>query len=113
VSHKSSQDTPVIFFGTSEVGWIGQKDVTEWEAGMQQHFHIKGRKNKKFVTSLEQVRPWPCIHASDWASSRERGHTAPGARGNTPRASSSSGSSPAHPTSLPHSPAAAASMAHV
>lgn len=55
VAHKSAQDTPVIFFGTSEVGWIGQKDVTEWEAGMQQHFHVKGRKNKKFVTSLEQV----------------------------------------------------------
>lgn len=55
VSHKSAQDTPVIFFGTSEVGWIGQKDVTDWDAGMQQQFHVKGRKNKKFVTSLEQV----------------------------------------------------------
>lgn len=45
----------MIFFGTSEVGWIGQKDVSDWDAGMQQHFHVKGRKNKKFVISLEQV----------------------------------------------------------
>lgn len=26
VPHKSSQDTPVIFFGTSEIAWIGAKD---------------------------------------------------------------------------------------
>mgnify|MGYP001806797409 CR=1 FL=1 len=55
VPHKSSQDTPVIFFGTSEIAWIGAKDVTAWESGMGQSFCAKGRKNKKFVVALEQV----------------------------------------------------------
>eukprot|EP00775_Hariotina_reticulata_P011777 gene11777-11922_t len=54
VPHKSRTDSPVIFFGTSEVAWIGFKDVFCWEGGMQQHFHTKGRKNKKFVVALEQ-----------------------------------------------------------
>lgn len=56
VTHKSRTDTPVIFFGTSEVAWIGCKDVAAWEDGMHASFHNKGRKNKRFVVALEQVR---------------------------------------------------------
>jgi hypothetical protein len=56
VPHKSRTDSPVIFFGTSEVAWIGYKDVFCWEDGMHQQFHTKGRKNKKFVVALEQVK---------------------------------------------------------
>lgn len=55
VTHKSKSDIPVIFFGTSEIAWIGCKDVTGWEEGMRQSFHSKGRKNKRFVVALEQV----------------------------------------------------------
>lgn len=56
VTHKSKSDAPVIFFGTSEIAWIGAKDVASWDSGMAQSFHNKGRKNKKFVVALEQVR---------------------------------------------------------
>lgn len=59
VTHKSKSDAPVIFFGTSEIAWIGAKDVTCWETGMAQSFHNKGRKNKKFVVALEQVGTCP------------------------------------------------------
>lgn len=61
ITHKSKQDQPVIFFGTSEIAWIGLKDVTCWGVGMEQSFHNKGRKNKKFVVALEQVRGALCI----------------------------------------------------
>lgn len=63
VTHKSKSDVPVIFFGTSEIAWIGCKDVSNWEEGMRQSFHSKGRKNKKFVVALEQVcrfSEFPC-----------------------------------------------------
>eukprot|EP00878_Enallax_costatus_P012229 GHUV01012772.1.p1 GENE.GHUV01012772.1~~GHUV01012772.1.p1 ORF type:complete len:999 (+),score=387.95 GHUV01012772.1:221-3217(+) len=63
VTHKSRSDVPVIFFGTSEIAWIGCKDVSNWEEGMRQSFHNKGRKNKKFVVALEQVREFLSITA--------------------------------------------------
>jgi hypothetical protein len=63
VTHKSKSDAPVIFFGTSEIAWIGAKDVANWDSGMAQSFHNKGRKNKKFVVALEQVRS---SVASEW-----------------------------------------------
>ena len=56
IPHKSVSDAPVIFFGTAEIAWISEKDVSSWEHGMEQSFHSKGRKNKKFVVALEQVR---------------------------------------------------------
>lgn len=56
VQHKCRDDAPVIFFGTSEIAWMARKDVMEWQLGMQQSFHLKGRKNKKFVLAMEQVR---------------------------------------------------------
>eukprot|EP00879_Flechtneria_rotunda_P017339 GHRR01018163.1.p1 GENE.GHRR01018163.1~~GHRR01018163.1.p1 ORF type:complete len:1141 (+),score=450.05 GHRR01018163.1:168-3590(+) len=62
VTHKSKTDAPVIFFGTSEIAWIGGKDVASWEEGMQQSFQSKGRKNKKFVVALEQVRDFLTLH---------------------------------------------------
>jgi hypothetical protein len=55
VTHKSKSDVPVIFFGTSEIAWVGAKDVASWEEGMRNSYHNKGRKNKKFVVALEQV----------------------------------------------------------
>lgn len=55
VAHKSRSDIPVIFFGTSEIAWIGVRDVIQWGDGMQQQLHHKGKKNKKFVIALEQV----------------------------------------------------------
>lgn len=61
VTHKSRSDVPVIFFGTSEIAWIGGKDVSNWEEGMRQSFHNKGRKNKKFVVALEQVCNLPDV----------------------------------------------------
>jgi hypothetical protein len=63
VTHKSKSDAPVIFFGTSEIAWIGAKDVASWDSGMAQSFHNKGRKNKKFVVALEQVRS---LDAPEW-----------------------------------------------
>ncbi|WIA08181.1 hypothetical protein OEZ85_007634 [Tetradesmus obliquus] len=56
VTHKSKSDVPVIFFGTSEIAWVGAKDVASWEEGMRNTYHTKGRKNKKFIVALEQVR---------------------------------------------------------
>jgi hypothetical protein len=56
VAHKSRSDVPVIFFGTSEIAWVGVRDVVRWADGMQQQLHHKGKKNKKFVVALEQVR---------------------------------------------------------
>jgi hypothetical protein len=58
VTHKSKSDVPVIFFGTSEIAWVGAKDVASWEEGMRNSYHNKGRKNKKFIVALEQV--WDC-----------------------------------------------------
>jgi hypothetical protein len=55
VAHKSRSDVPVIFFGTSEIAWVGVRDVVRWGEGMQQQLHHKGKKNKKFVVALEQV----------------------------------------------------------
>jgi hypothetical protein len=55
VTHKSKSDVPVIFFGTSEIAWVGAKDVASWEEGMRNSYHNKGRKNKKFIVALEQV----------------------------------------------------------
>ena len=55
VPHKQKTDMPIIFFGTSEIAWIGQKDVCTLEEGMQQQLHIKGKKNKKFVVAMDQV----------------------------------------------------------
>lgn len=54
-SHKSHSDAPVMFFGTAEIAWIGGKDVSGWRDGIDQSFHSKGRKNKKFMVALEQV----------------------------------------------------------
>jgi hypothetical protein len=34
---------------------MGGKDVLDWQRGMQQSLHQKGRKNKKFGAALEQV----------------------------------------------------------
>lgn len=56
VAHKSRTDVPVIFFGTSEIAWVGVRDVVRWSDAMQQQLHHKGKKNKKFVVALEQVR---------------------------------------------------------
>jgi hypothetical protein len=55
VAHKNSNDAPVIFFGTSEIAWIGGKDISSWEDGMRQSFYNKGKKNRKFLAALEQV----------------------------------------------------------
>ncbi len=56
VPHRCSTDVPVIFFGTSEIAWMAERDVASWEAGIGQNFHSKGRKNKKFMLAIEQVR---------------------------------------------------------
>lgn len=55
LSHRHVSDSPVIFFGTAEIAWIGLKDVVQWEKGMNMAFHTKGRKNRKFIAALDQV----------------------------------------------------------
>jgi hypothetical protein len=61
VPHKPG-DAPVMFFSTREIAWIGERDLFRWGDGMAQQLHVKGRKNKKFATALEQVRwkAWWC-----------------------------------------------------
>lgn len=60
---------PVMFFGTLEVGWIGQADVVCFKDGMQKDFLVKG-KHKSFVRACGQV--WGGLASSPSACTLSR-----------------------------------------
>jgi hypothetical protein len=70
VPHKNAADVPVFFFGTFEIAWVGARDAVPWGAGMGQQLHAKGRKNRRFVEALDQVRGAPRLRC--WRSGRAR-----------------------------------------
>ncbi|GBF90197.1 histone H3 Lys 36 methyltransferase [Raphidocelis subcapitata] len=88
VPHKNA-DTPVVFFGTSEIAWVGARDAVPWGDGMAAQLHAKGRKIKRFVDALNQVRAFLSLagpRASPdgwWCPPPSPG---PGAKGQAPRA---------------------------
>jgi hypothetical protein len=49
-------ETPVMFFGTNEVAWMHEKDITKWAIGIGNNFHGKSIRTKRLMDALNQVR---------------------------------------------------------
>ena len=55
VRKASSKARPVVFFGTLEVAWLAQKDVSSWSQGLKSKLWEKGKRRDAFVLGVQQV----------------------------------------------------------
>lgn len=47
--------TPVIFFGTLEVGAYGSKALSSWRDGLAANFAAKAKVNRGLAVAMDQV----------------------------------------------------------
>ncbi len=55
----SKDNVPVMFFGTIEVAWVKENDITDFKDGLEQGWFNK-TKSKPFRLALDQASQ-PCI----------------------------------------------------
>ena len=60
VRKPSSKARPVAFFGTLEVAWLAQKDLSTWSQGLTNKLWDKGKRRDAFVVGVQQVSSLPC-----------------------------------------------------
>lgn len=53
---RKDHNKPVMFFGTLEVAYQHEKDVTKWKDGISQNFQNRGKGNKRLMDAITKVR---------------------------------------------------------